>query len=80
MADRFAELDGLPPAAPPDPEGVAARVTALLADLVEPARSSALDKLDEGRQALAIATAWLRSKADNSCPRLNPDRPTAATL
>ena len=34
----------------------------LLAALVEPARSTALDKLDEGRQALTIATGWLRSK------------------
>jgi hypothetical protein len=34
----------------------------LVADLVEPARSTALDTLDEGRQALAIATGWLRSK------------------
>jgi hypothetical protein len=58
----MAELDGVPPAAPPDPDAVATRAARLVADLVEPARSTALDKLDEGRQALAIATGWLRSK------------------
>jgi hypothetical protein len=31
-------------------------------DLIEPARSTAIDKLDEGRQALVLATGWLRSK------------------
>ena len=35
-----------------------------LADLVEPARSTTLDKLDEGRQALTIATNWLRTKVN----------------
>jgi hypothetical protein len=34
----------------------------LLAGLVDPARSTALDKLDEGRQARTIATSWLRAK------------------
>jgi alkanesulfonate monooxygenase SsuD/methylene tetrahydromethanopterin reductase-like flavin-dependent oxidoreductase (luciferase family) len=34
-----------------------------VADLVEPARATTLDQLDEGRQGLAIAKAWLRSKA-----------------
>lgn len=62
MADRLAELDGVPSLSPPDPDAVAARAAMLLADLVEPARSTALDKLDEGRQALAIATRWLHSK------------------
>lgn len=62
MADRLAELDGVPPAAPWDPDAVATRAALLVADLVEPARSTALDKLDEGRQTLAIATGWLRSK------------------
>jgi hypothetical protein len=33
-----------------------------VADLVEPAKSEALDKLGEGRQALGIASAWVRSK------------------
>jgi hypothetical protein len=63
MADRLAELDGAPLAPPWGPDSVSSRAAALVADLIEPARSTALDKLDEGRQALTIATAWLRSKA-----------------
>ena len=63
MADTLAELDGVPPAAPWDPDAVSARAAVLVTDLVEPARVTTLDKLDEGRQALTIATAWLRSKA-----------------
>jgi hypothetical protein len=62
MADRLVELDGVPPPAPPDPDATSSRAAVLLADLIEPARSTALDKLDEGRQALLIATGWLRSK------------------
>jgi len=33
-----------------------------VADLVEPAKTTALEKLDGGRQASTIATAWLRPK------------------
>lgn len=74
MADRLAELDGAPPAATWDPDDVSRRAGVLAADLIEPARSTALEKLDEGRQALAIATAWLRSKA--SAPvQVEPNRP-----
>jgi hypothetical protein len=62
MADRLAELDGLPPSAPSDPDAVATRAAVLVADLVEPARVTTLEKLDEGRQALTIATGWLRAK------------------
>jgi hypothetical protein len=62
LACRLAELDGVPPAEPPDPDAASARVTELVADLVEPAKTTALEKLDEGRQALTIATAWLRAK------------------
>jgi hypothetical protein len=62
LACRLAELDGVPQAEPPDPEATAARVTELVADLVEPAKTTALEKLDEGRQALTTATGWLRAK------------------
>jgi DNA-directed RNA polymerase specialized sigma24 family protein len=62
LAERLAELDGVAPAEEPDPDAVSARANQLLADLVEPARSTALDKLDDGRQAMVIATAWLHSK------------------
>jgi len=33
-----------------------------VADLAEPAKAAALDKLDEGQRALGIATGWLRAK------------------
>jgi hypothetical protein len=59
---RLAELDGVPPAEPPDPDAASTRATELAVDLVEPAKTTALEKLDEGRQALATATAWLRPK------------------
>jgi hypothetical protein len=64
VAYRLAELDGVPPAEPPDPEADAARVTELVADLVEPAKTTALEKLGEGEQAQSIATAWLRPKLE----------------
>jgi hypothetical protein len=62
MADRVAELDGLDPAPSTAPGALHARAAQLAADLIEPSRASALDKLDEGRRGLEIATAWLRSK------------------
>ena len=66
MAAHLAELDGLPPAAPTDPDAVATRAAVLLADLVEPARVTTLEQLDEGRRALTIATRWLRAKLEPS--------------
>jgi len=68
VACRLAELDGVSPAEPPDPEAVSARVTELVADLVEPAKTTALEKLGEGEQALRIGTAWLRAKMTPSNP------------
>jgi hypothetical protein len=62
MTDRLGELDG---AARPEfdfEEAVEARVPALLADLVEPAKATALEKLGEGERAIRIATGWLRAK------------------
>jgi hypothetical protein len=64
-AVRAAELDGVEPSSPQDPDTLKVRVDQLVADLVEPARSETLDKLGEGRQALAIAAAWVRSKLRN---------------
>ena len=60
LAMRLAELDGVPPGEPGQPEAVTRRAAELVEDLVEPARSSALEKLDEGRRAITIATDWLR--------------------
>ena len=64
LACRLAELDGMPPAEPADPDAVSARVTELVADLVEPAKTTALEKLGEGERAQSIATAWLRPKLE----------------
>jgi hypothetical protein len=62
MAANIAELDGVE-AAPPDvPDAIALRVDQLVADLVEPARSTALEKLGEGQPALDIASTWLKTK------------------
>jgi len=62
MAADSAELDGVEPAEPADPEALESRTSQLVADLVEPAKSTALDKLGEGRLAFDIANAWLRTK------------------
>jgi hypothetical protein len=79
MAGRLAELDGVPAAADPDPDAVSARAGVLLADLIEPARSTALDKLDEGRAALAIATGWLRSRRSAEAVISGSEAPSATT-
>ena len=62
VACRLAELDGVPPAEPPDPEAMSVRATELVTDLVEPAKTTALEKLGEGEQAQRIAVGWLRPK------------------
>jgi hypothetical protein len=62
MAVRLSELDGIPPAVPPDAEALSRRTTELVADLVQPAKAEALEKLGEGRQALDIANGWVRTK------------------
>jgi hypothetical protein len=62
FACRLAEIDGVPPAVPADPETISARVTELIADLVEPAKTTALEKLGEGEQAQRTAMGWLRPK------------------
>jgi hypothetical protein len=62
LAERLAELDGLDPSPPEDPEAVAARVDQLVDDLVELARVKALDEMGEGRRAISIAMRWLAPK------------------
>lgn len=62
MAVRLAELDGVPAAPPQDPEAFSRRTAELVADLVEPAKAEALEKLGEGRQALGVARAWVWTK------------------
>jgi hypothetical protein len=61
-AVRAAELDGVEPAPAEDPVAFNARVGELVADLVEPAKVEALDKLGEGRRAFDIASHWVRGK------------------
>jgi hypothetical protein len=61
-AVRAAQLDGVEPALPEEPDAVRVRVGELVADLVEPAKAETLEKLGEGRQALDIAARWVRAK------------------
>jgi hypothetical protein len=65
MAIRAAELYGVEPAPPDDPDTVKVRAEGLIADLVEPAKADGLEKLGESRQAFDIAAvgcggSWLR--------------------
>ena len=62
MAERLAELDGVPPAEFDPKASVAERVQALLADLLEPAKVTALEKLGETDRAGRIATNWVRER------------------
>jgi hypothetical protein len=62
MGARLAQHDGVPAALPADPEALIRRTTELVADLVEPAKADALEKLGEGSQALGIAAGWVRAK------------------
>ena len=62
MAADGAELDSVESAEPDDPDALSTRVEQLVADLVEPAKSTALEKLGEGRPAFDSANAWLRQK------------------
>jgi hypothetical protein len=61
-AVRAAQLDGMEPGPSEDSVAFNARVGELAADLVEPAKAEALDKLGEGRRALDIAAGWVRSR------------------
>jgi hypothetical protein len=62
LALRLGEMHDVPPAVAPDPEAASRRTAELVADLVEPAKADALEKLGEGRQALGIASDWVRTK------------------
>lgn len=72
-AVRAAELAGVAPAPPEDPMASKARAGDLVADLVEPAKAEALDKIGEGRRAFDIAAGWVRAK-------LAPPSPQAPAL
>jgi hypothetical protein len=66
LAIRMATLDGVPDALLPPPDAFNDRVAHYVADFVEPAKVAALEDLDEGRQALGIATSWLRGKMQSA--------------
>jgi hypothetical protein len=72
MAVRLAEFDGVPPAAPTESEAASRRTTELVADLVEPTKAEALEKLGEGQRALGIANDWVRTKL-LPCPTADLD-------
>jgi hypothetical protein len=61
MAVRLAEPDGVPAVAP-DPDALSGRTAQVVADLVEPAKAAALDKLGDGRQAFGITSSWVRGR------------------
>lgn len=65
MAVALAELDGVD-APPADEDAMAEQTADLVADLVEPAKATALEKLGEGERGLQIANNWLRSKVRSS--------------
>jgi len=68
MADRLAELDGAVRTELDMPGAIAARVPAIVADLVEPAKVTALEKLGAGDRAIRIATSWVRGRAPQAVP------------
>ena len=75
MAIRMAEIDGAPAKPDPDPEALSRRAAELFADLVEPAKSEALQALDEGQRALEIAAGWVRTKLSPT-PAATSEEPT----
>ena len=60
----------VPAAVPPDPETLSRRTSAIVADLVKPAKSDALEKVGEGERAFGIANVWLRTKTTAGAARV----------
>jgi hypothetical protein len=52
----------------PDPDATADHISTLIADLVEPAKVTALEQLGEGQRALGLATSWVRGKLEPALP------------
>lgn len=71
LAVGVAERDGMPLPEPPDAEAVAARTAQLVADLVEPAKVTALEKLGDGQHAMVIAAGWVRGKLTASASKVS---------
>jgi hypothetical protein len=74
----LAGFAGVPAAVPPDPEAFSRRTTELVADLTEPAKSTALEKLGEGLPAFDIANAWLRTKLKDAAASAEPSQHSVA--
>jgi hypothetical protein len=75
MADftvRLAQAEGVPDVGLADAEVISSRTAQFLADLVQPAKSDALQKLGEGESAYGIANAWLRTKFGAAGPACGP--------
>ena len=66
MARRANQLDGEPNAPSDETEALRKRAAELREDLVEPAKTTALEKLDEARQALSVAAAWVRRRLEHA--------------
>ena len=60
-AARLAELDGADPRNASEPDALSGRSAVLVADFVEPAKVTALEKLGDTGRAFGIATRWVRS-------------------
>lgn len=81
MAVRLVELDGVDLPRSEDEDAISDRAAVLLADLVEPAKAIALEKLGEGERAHRIITGWLRTKLDRTRAATEADSaPEAPTL
>jgi hypothetical protein len=72
MAERLAELDGLDPSPPDDPDAFDARVEQLVLDHVEPARLKAFDEMGEGQRAMSVAIRWLAPKLGRLATEWDP--------
>jgi len=69
VALRLAELDGHPAPPTQEPAEFEARIERLVADHLEPARSTAYNELGDGRRAAAIAARWVRPKVSAPADR-----------
>jgi hypothetical protein len=66
MAIRIGELDGFGEPPPDDPAAFDARVAQLVADHVEPSRSTTYDEMGDGRRAYSIASNWVMTKVERN--------------
>ena len=65
---------------PPELDAIDERASTLLADLIEPAKVIALEKLGEGRAAIRIATSWGRARLARDAQNESDSWPEPPTL